>query len=62
MTVFLAPFSVFLSLCLWLVVGWMDGQFSTGLFYKNLGVVWGGGSLLYVLLTYSIQLGVVLLV
>ena len=28
-------------------------------FNKILGVVWGGGSLLYVLLTYSIQLGVV---
>ena len=32
MTVFLAPFSVSSSLCLWLVVGWMDGQFSTSLF------------------------------
>ena len=37
MTVFLAPFSVSSSLCLWLVVGWMDGQFSTSLFLIKIG-------------------------
>ena len=36
--------------------GWVDGQcFYLSYFNKVVGVVWGGGSLLYVLLTYSIQ-------
>ena len=44
------------SLCLWLVVGWMGGQCSIQVYFnKNSGGVWGGGSLLDVLPTDSIQ-------
>ena len=52
---FLAPL-VSSSQCLWLVVGWMDGQCSIQVYFnKNSGGVWGGGSLLDVLPTDSIQ-------
>ena len=45
------------SQCLWLVVGWMDGQCSIQVYFNtNSGGVLGGGSLLDVLPTDSIQL------